>query len=952
MSGTLGNNIGANSSVTGIFDTQANNVTTTGALFGSGNLTKIGSGILTLNGSASNTGTLFINAGIVNLGSTNALSTSVGTISFGGGTLQYSGANTADYSAVIKSSTAAITIDTSGQNVTFGTALANTNTGGLTKNGDGTLTLSVANSYSGPTTVNGGILKVAPGLGIGPATGGNLLIVNSAGTVDINNTNGYWLYGGIAGTGKIISSTAANVILALGGNSWNQTFGGTIGSSGNYLSLDFRSNSSTWNLSGVSYLSGPGFGWGSTPANASTINLSGTMYTTNGTIGNQGSVNFNILPGAYYYGNGSTTLGLGSAVGPGEDVAENVNVVITGGTLAGFTNIGSFVSGTTGNISLVVNSGGAISTSSIYESHTQDPRTPFNLTINGGTIYPTASGNIFADNGGVNELGVQIGANGAFINTGGFTVASQRPLMNVTGSSTAGSLTVTGGGSLDLTGSGNFTGTTLVNGGTVKISSDQNLGVAPSTPVANQVELNGGTLNFSSALSGVTMTTVSTGTYASIATATVTSATGAYVKVNNSIVGITGGIGTNTNNNGGTLASDGVTVLIGAPDMPGGIQATASALLSGSDTITGYTITNPGSGYSSAPFIAVYKTSLGYAGGDNATVSGLSAAGFQYTLSGSSPVVFDEGIVTATPTVSFSNGNSGTVTTTSSLALAANRGIQLDGSGGTLDVSNSPAGFTATVNGPITGTAGGGLTKTSGGTLVLTASSNYNGPTAVNGGTMIVSGSIYGTPAVSVASGATLEVDGNLNVSATTTVNGTLRGNGTMDPIIANAGSTIAPGLTVANAGTGTLTATGPITLSGSTTNFAIRLGLTTGAPGDNDQLAISSGAIALNGANLQLTLGGFMNNPANIGNVYEIIAGGYVAGTSGTFKQGGSITLSGYTFNILYGYNAAGTDTGNAGDVNVDLQLTAIPEPGTWAAMLSGFGMLLCIQRIRRKSR
>ena len=68
---------------------------------------------------------------------------------------------------------------------------------------------------------------------------------------------------------------------------------------------------------------------------------------------------------------------------------------------------------------------------------------------------------------------------------------------------------------------------------------------------------------------------------------------------------------------------------------------------------------------------------------------------------------------------------------------------------------------------------------------------------------MIVSGSIYGTPAVSVASGATLEVDGYLNLSATTTLNGgTLRGNGSMDSIIANAGSTIAPGLTVANAGT------------------------------------------------------------------------------------------------------------------------------------------------------
>jgi len=32
-------------------------------------------------------------------------------------------------------------------------------------------------------------------------------------------------------------------------------------------------------------------------------------------------------------------------------------------------------------------------------------------------------------------------------------------------------------------------------------------------------------------------------------------------------------------------------------------------------------------------------------------------------------------------------------------------------------------------------------------------------------------------------------------------------------------------------------------------------------------------------------------------------------------------------------------------------LELTAIPEPSTWATMLGGFGMLLFVQRIRRKA-
>ena len=97
------------------------------------------------------------------------------------------------------------------------------------------------------------------------------------------------------------------------------------------------------------------------------------------------------------------------------------------------------------------------------------------------------------------------------------------------------------------------------------------------------------------------------------------------------------------------------------------------------------------------------------------------------------------------------------------------------------------------------------------------------------------------------------------------------------------------------------------------------------------------------------MTLGGFLNNPANLNNVYVIISGGYATGTSGQFLQGNTYNAGGgFVFAIDYGVDLAG----NPGGTGVDLVLTAIPEPGTWAAMLSGFGMLLCVQRLRRRTR
>lgn len=121
-------------------------------------LTKAGSGVLTLTGSNTYTGVTGINGGVVSLGSVGAIGTT-GHVTFGGGTLRYSASNQVDYSSRIKNSGSAASIDTNGQTVTYASAIASSNVGGLTKTGSGTLNLNAANQYSGPTIVNAGTLS-------------------------------------------------------------------------------------------------------------------------------------------------------------------------------------------------------------------------------------------------------------------------------------------------------------------------------------------------------------------------------------------------------------------------------------------------------------------------------------------------------------------------------------------------------------------------------------------------------------------------------------------------------------------------------------------------------------------------------------------------------------------------------------------------------------------------
>ncbi len=126
-------------------------------------LTKIGSGTEVLDGANTYSGLTSINGGDLTLGNATAIPTG-GNITFGGGTLQYSSTNQVDYSSHILNSTSAISIDTNGQNVTYASSLASSNTGGLTKAGSGTLTLGATENYTGATDVTAGALNVTGAL--------------------------------------------------------------------------------------------------------------------------------------------------------------------------------------------------------------------------------------------------------------------------------------------------------------------------------------------------------------------------------------------------------------------------------------------------------------------------------------------------------------------------------------------------------------------------------------------------------------------------------------------------------------------------------------------------------------------------------------------------------------------------------------------------------------------
>jgi fibronectin-binding autotransporter adhesin len=201
------------------------NASGTIGIAGTTGLTKSGTGKLTLSSANSYTGVTEINGGTLLVSNAGSLGVG-GSITFGGGTLQYDTGITTDFSnRFVTGANQAVSIDTNGNNVSFAALL--TSLGGtLTKSGAGILTLTntaaAPSTYTGATVINGGTLKITGGTGSGSAGG----VLSGTPTITVNNGGTLLLQAGFTGlSADLIGFTAGKeqLIINSGGTVLNNT---------------------------------------------------------------------------------------------------------------------------------------------------------------------------------------------------------------------------------------------------------------------------------------------------------------------------------------------------------------------------------------------------------------------------------------------------------------------------------------------------------------------------------------------------------------------------------------------------------------------------------------------------------------------------------------------------------------------------------------------------------
>ena len=321
------------------FDTNGNAVTLASALAGAGGLTKQGLGTLTLAASNTYAGGTTVTGGLVNF--TSAANFGTGMITLNGGGLQWAAGSTADISAKLAPLGAAGgTFDTNDNTITLASTIGGT--GGLTKQGGGTLILSGINTYAGGTTVNVGMLSVSSDANLGAAGGG--LTLNS---------------GALQTTASFTSARA----ITLSGPG-----GGFLPAAGTTLTL-------TGNIGGTGALAmaGPG-----------TLNLTGTNTYTGGTMVGSGTLKIN---GSIA---GNVAVAAAGTLGGNGTIGGNVANV---GTLAPGNSIGT----------LTVNGSYAQAAGSTYqvEANAQGQADRLNVggaaAIQGGTVQVLAAAGSYAN---------------------------------------------------------------------------------------------------------------------------------------------------------------------------------------------------------------------------------------------------------------------------------------------------------------------------------------------------------------------------------------------------------------------------------------------------------------------------------------------------------------------------------------------------------------------------
>ncbi len=934
-------NSGNVSSTSGLYLNSTDSYTYAGIYSGAGGLVQQGSAsVVTLSGTNTYLGGTSVTAGSLKLANTAALGNSSGAVVVSGGAtldlngiavantnpltlnglglnsagaLTNSSATNASYAGSISLATDSSVGGSSG-NIALSGVLTSANS--LKKIGSNTLTLSNTNSVSGNLSISAGTLQVS---GAGSLNGATYAgAIDNAGTLQISSSASQTFTGSISGTGSLIKDTSSTSSLTL--SSSNSFSGDTTLSKGTIQYANAQAlGTSNVTVSSGAVLDLNGF------ATQNNLTLSGSGISNGALINSSGSAssnsgNISLAANTTFYGAGNITLS-----GP---ISGAFGVTKAGANTLILTGLNTYTGDT---------------------------------TVSTGNFLISGSGSL---NGGVYAGAVGVAS------TSSFQYASSASLKLSGVISGAGSITMgSGAGTLTLAGNNLYTGGTLVASGTLQVNSATALGASSSAVTVSSggaidlygtvmTNTNSLTLNGVGSTGALTNSSANTSTYAGNVTLASASSIGSLsgnIKINGVVSGsnaagltVVGssvlnlsGINTYT---GGTTISSGTLQLGLANALPssGSIVVASGAVLD----LNGFTVTNTnaltlnGSGVSSSGALTNSSaTNASYAGAISLlTDTSIGGSNANITLSG---VLTTSNVLTkvGSNTVSLTNTNA----VSGNIVIGAGT-LQISGSGsingttysgsisdsGTLQISSSA---NLTLSGVISGT--GSLTKDTGASssLLVSNTNTYSGNTTISSGTVkFANAQALGTSAVSVGSGAVLDLNGfatqnNLTLSGAGISSGALI-NSSISTAASNSGSiTLAANTTIYGANNVTLS--GIISGAFSLTNAsAINLtlsgqntytGATTVAAG-NVVLSSSgtlgggtySGAISLaSGASLQYLSTSnqtFSGAITGLGNMVVNGAGSTLtlSNTSNTFS--GTTTVNASTLSISSSNNISAT--------------------------------------------
>ena len=947
---------------------------------GSHSVEKVGSGTMIFAGNNTYTGATILTAGTLSVSSDTVGAYNLGGggtngIVFNGGTLRVTGTTMTSFGSHTPTFTAtklvSLDIADAANNFTISQVMDQT-TGGLTKLGVGTLTLTGANTYTGVTNINAGVLNIRNDTALGTiagstsvangaaleiqggiTVGAEALTLNGTGIANggaLRNISGINTFGGaitLASASRINSDAGTlNLSGAIGG-----AFDLTVGGAGNTtISGVISTGTLTKDGTGTLVLTGTNTYTGITTISAGTLQLGdgttdGTIATTTGVV-NNGTLAYNwltdhtagyvisgtgavtktgagttIFTGANTY-TGATTINGGRILVNGS-LANTAVTINAGGALGGKGSVAGLVTASAGaaQIDLRDNSIGTLTLSGgltlnsgnvLHFDFNSTNSTVDSIAITGGA-YTFASGTASID---ITTLGAgtpNIGDYNLITLSGSATGTLNASNFNLT-TGTVGGL----GATLSSTGSvlkmtlgslGTGDATAYWKGGPSGTWAVGNFSTAPNGTGA-VTSIQGNTDVFFSATSPAPAATVTTlNADTAIKSLTILSSQTGSVSIGGSQKLLTGPGGITLQSGAGALTISSEVALTSIQTWKN--QSSSALTVSGPITGTGFGLKLSGGGTGGYFFSGVNTYDAGTTIGD----ATFGSAVLHLTGSGS---LLATGAVTigTNSTLDIASHTGGTAIGTLNTATGATGASILLGAN-TLTINQLAA---STFGGVVSGT--GGLIKQGTGTLTLTGANTYSGLTTITTGALnIQNAAALGTAAAgtTVASGAALEIQGGITVAAEAlTLNGTGVSNGGALRNISGA-NTFGGAITLAsasriNSDAGTLTISGAINGSG--------IGLTVGGAGNttiSSVIGTGAGTLTKDGTGTLVLTG------ANTYSGITLISAGTLqlgnGGTTGTLATSSAIVNNGnLTFNrsnaVVQGTDFSGAAITGTGSV------------------------------------